>query len=204
MSSIEQTTTSFNFQLIVDALVDYTEKTEREKAFKEYRNRNRTLINCLSPAVNVLHAFSSTLSEAVVLVPFPPAKAIFVGIDVLLAAASGVSSSYDALLDLFDYLGNFLKRLEIYTNIPPTSLMTDMIVKIMVKLLAVLGLATKQIKHGRIVKFAKKLLGETEVEAVLQRLDRLSQEEARMTVAQTLGVVHGLMARPPQTTFDSI
>ena len=44
-----------------------------------------------------------------------------------------------------------------------------------------------------IVKFAKKLLGESEVEAVLQRLDRLTQEEARMTVAQTLGVVHGLV-----------
>jgi hypothetical protein len=42
-------------------------------------------------------------------------------------------------------------------------------------------------------KFTKKLLGESEVEAVLMRLDRLTQEEARMTVAQTLGVVHGLV-----------
>ena len=42
-------------------------------------------------------------------------------------------------------------------------------------------------------KFAKKLLGESEIEAVLKRLDRLTQEEGRMTVAQTLEVVHGLM-----------
>ena len=42
-------------------------------------------------------------------------------------------------------------------------------------------------------KFAKKLLGEKEIEAVLQRLDRLTQEEGRMTIAQTLGVVHGLV-----------
>ena len=42
-------------------------------------------------------------------------------------------------------------------------------------------------------KFAKKLLGESEVEAVLQRLDRLTQEEALITVAQTLSVVHGLV-----------
>jgi hypothetical protein len=42
-------------------------------------------------------------------------------------------------------------------------------------------------------KFTKKLLGESEIEVVLQRLDRLTQDEARMTVAQTLGVVHGLM-----------
>ena len=44
-----------------------------------------------------------------------------------------------------------------------------------------------------IEKFAKKLLGESEIEAVLQRLDRLTQDEGRMTVAQTLEVVHGLM-----------
>jgi hypothetical protein len=44
-----------------------------------------------------------------------------------------------------------------------------------------------------IVKFTKNLLGESEIEAVLMRLDRLTQEEARMTVAQTLGVVHGLV-----------
>ena len=43
-------------------------------------------------------------------------------------------------------------------------------------------------------KFTKTLLGESEIETVLQRLDRLTQEEARMTVAQTLGVVHGLVS----------
>ena len=41
-------------------------------------------------------------------------------------------------------------------------------------------------------KFVKKLFGENGVEAVLQRLDRLTQEEARTTAAQTLEVVHGL------------
>jgi len=43
------------------------------------------------------------------------------------------------------------------------------------------------------VKFMRKLLGENEVEAVLQRLDRLTQDEARTTAAQTLEVVHGLV-----------
>ena len=87
--------------------------------------------------------------------------------------------------------------------------MTDIIVKIMIQLLSVLALATKQISQKRFSKravrytlsaaqcttekFAKKLLGESEIEAVLQRLDRLTQEEARITVAQTLGVVHGLV-----------
>ncbi|KAH9061192.1 hypothetical protein EDB87DRAFT_1576541 [Lactarius vividus] len=63
----------------------------------------------------------------------------------------------------------------------------------MVELLSVLALATKQTKQGRFKKFAKKLLGESEIEAVLQRLDRPTLEDGRMTMAQTLEVVHGLM-----------
>ena len=123
-------------------------------------------------------------------------------------AANGVSSSYDALVDLFECVGNFLKRLRIYTDVAMSPSMTEIIIKIMVELISVFALATKQIKQGRfskwivihetrsqhdIEKFAKKLLGESEIEAVLQRLDRLTQEEGRMTVAQTLEVVHGLM-----------
>jgi hypothetical protein len=42
------------------------------------------------------------------------------------------------------------------------------------------------------VKFVKKLFGENDVEVVLQRLDRLTEEEARTTAAQTLDVVYDL------------
>jgi len=38
--------------------------------------------------------------------------------------------------------------------IPPTPVMTDIIVKIMVEILSVLALATKQIKEGRFSKSA--------------------------------------------------
>ena len=36
-------------------------------------------------------------------------------------------------------------------------------------------------------------MGENDVEAILERLDRLTQEEARTTATQTLEVVYGLM-----------
>ena len=71
----------------------------------------------------------------------------------MLKAASGVSSSYDALVELFECLGGFLKRLRIYTDLPLTPLMMEMSVKIMVELLSVLALATKQIKQGRFSKW---------------------------------------------------
>ena len=42
-------------------------------------------------------------------------------------------------------------------------------------------------------KLVGKLLGEKKIEAMVQRLDRLTQDEARQTVAQILKVVHGLV-----------
>jgi len=43
------------------------------------------------------------------------------------------------------------------------------------------------------VRLVKKILGENEVESVLQRLDRLTLDEARTTATQTFEVVHGLV-----------
>lgn len=51
-------------------------------------------------------------------------------------------------------MGNFLKRLEVYTTIPPTPAMTDIIVKVMAEILSVLALTTKEIKQGRFSKCA--------------------------------------------------
>ncbi|KAI0255238.1 hypothetical protein BJV78DRAFT_753299 [Lactifluus subvellereus] len=61
-----------------------------------------------------------------------------------------VIGSYNALLDLFESLGNFVQRLDIYTKMPPTRVMTETIVKIISELLSTLALATKQIEQGRL------------------------------------------------------
>jgi hypothetical protein len=88
--------------------------------------------------------------------------------------------------------------------------MTEIVVKILGELLSTLALATRQIKQGKPSesvfdekllyltqsnpeKFVKKFLGEMDIEAVLQRLDRLTQNEARITAIQTLEVVYGLV-----------
>jgi hypothetical protein len=42
-------------------------------------------------------------------------------------------------------------------------------------------------------KFVRKLVGEKKMEAMVQRLDRLTQDEARQTVAQILKVVYSLV-----------
>ena len=64
-------------------------------------------------------------------------------------AFKGVNSDLDVLVDLLESIEHFLKRLDIYTKVPPTFAMTEIIVKIMVELLSTLALATKQIRQGR-------------------------------------------------------
>ena len=56
--------------------------------------------------------------------------------------------SYDALVDLFESIEHFLNRLDIYTRMPLTAPMADMVIRILVELLSTLALATKQIKQG--------------------------------------------------------
>ena len=64
-------------------------------------------------------------------------------------AARDVHSSQDALIDIFERIENFFQRLEVYTEVPPTFEMINMMVKIMVEILSILGIATKDIKQGR-------------------------------------------------------
>ena len=42
-------------------------------------------------------------------------------------------------------------------------------------------------------KLVRTLVGEKKIEAMVQKLDRLTQDEAQQAVAQVLKVVHGLV-----------
>ncbi|KAH9044038.1 hypothetical protein EDB83DRAFT_2406718 [Lactarius deliciosus] len=70
--------------------------------------------------------------------------------------------------------------------------MTDIIVKIMVEVLGILAISTKEIKQGRTKKYLKKLAGRTELEDALKRLDKLTQEEARMAAAELLKIARNV------------
>ena len=68
-------------------------------------------------------------------------------------AIKDVSTSYDALVELLESIEHFMSRLDIYTRVPPTGPMAEMIVKIMVELLSTVALVTKQINQRRPSKF---------------------------------------------------
>jgi len=64
-------------------------------------------------------------------------------------AVKDVRASQDTLIDIFERMENFFRRLENYAAVPPTPEMMDMIGKIMVEVLSILAIATKEIKQGR-------------------------------------------------------
>ena len=126
----------------------------------------------------------------------------------VLQAAKDVAACKDVLAELFERMGFFFKRLETYTELTPTAPMTDIITEIMVEVLTIFGIATKEIRRGaasecpndclsnstnlRVDKFLKKLAGRTDLEDALKKLDRLTQEEARMALAELLRVTHNV------------
>ena len=63
--------------------------------------------------------------------------------------AKHTSSSCDGLVGLVEFLGRFIRHVEIYTWIPPTPAMDEIAFNIMLALLSTLALATKELKQGR-------------------------------------------------------
>ena len=163
---------------------------EQAQAFRTFRGDDGRVMTWLKKTVDVLHSLSSSdvINEGVALVciysfqltrmphrntislqPFPPAKAIFAGISILLEvcvvigfsqvipcdiylfqAIKDVGKSYDAILELFESFESFLRRLDIYTRIPSTTAMSEVILKILIELLSTISLAIQQAKQGRL------------------------------------------------------
>ena len=125
-------------------------------------------------------------------------------------AAKEVEASQDLLIDVFERIENFFRRLEVYTTVPPTPAMSNMMVKIMAEVLDILGTATKEMKQNRASKlilgprslevdvssekFLKKIAGITKLEDGLKKLDKMTNDEARMANAVVLKVAHTIDA----------
>ncbi|KAH9031562.1 hypothetical protein EDB84DRAFT_1438859 [Lactarius hengduanensis] len=205
---------SFNFQAIFYAsLKSYEEKTKKDllahplmaqlqtcnsptdilavlrtqvQHFESTRDDDK-LTKWLNPTVNVLYAFSAALGEGVGLAILTCKNCPNTELS---QAAKDVVASRDALFDIFERIESFFRRLETYIEVPTTEAMRDIIVTIMVEVLGIFAIVTKEMKQGRARKYLKKLFGRTDIEDALSRLDKLTQEEARMAIMQVLKVAH--------------
>ena len=89
--------------------------------------------------------------------------------------------------------------------------MTDMMAKIMAEVLDILGTATKEMKQSRASevilrlrsfeadvykeKFLKKIAGITELDDGLKKLDKMTNEEARMALAESLRLGYDIVRK---------
>ncbi|KAN0132855.1 hypothetical protein V8E53_009220 [Lactarius tabidus] len=147
----------------------------------------------LDTTITVLFAFSG-LVNGVAGPLFPPAAAIFTGIGALLQAVKDVRATQDTLVKMFGRINSFFTRLEKYIAIKPTDSMKAIIVDIMVEVISILGIATKEIKEGRIKKFFKRFFGINRLGDALQRLEDVRAEEVLMAGAETLTIAHRIDA----------
>ncbi|KAI9436655.1 hypothetical protein H4582DRAFT_2129896 [Lactarius indigo] len=218
MSQTPATTHSSNIEGIFDAaLKSYKKKTKKDikkhDLFKQLEQCNSPaavlaafqvdqfdpswtgssdrLKKWLLPAINVLYAFSATLREGVGLV-FSPAKVVFAGIGVLLLAAKDVTAGQDVLVDIFERIESFFIRLEIYTGVPLTPAMTEKMVQRTVEVLDIIATATKELEQSRTKKFLKKMVGRTDLEDGLKKLDKLTNDQVMMATVQLLKITHNI------------
>ncbi|KAH9003819.1 hypothetical protein EDB86DRAFT_2826379 [Lactarius hatsudake] len=226
MSSSSQTSVSSSqFELIISAaLSEFKKKTGKDllndllanklktcdsveavmiiiegqaEAFDKFKNGGSKLMKWVRSSVHVLYTISTALGDGVG-VAIPSAKAVFTGIGVLLTAAMDVWASHDVLVDLFERIQFFLKRLGVHTRISPTKDMVEILVKIMAEVIGILSIATKEMQQSKAKIYLRKLLGRTDIEDALKKLDSLTQEEVRMAIAQVLQGINELKdgARP--------
>jgi len=84
----------------------------------------------------------------------------------MIQVAKSVVSSRGALVNVLESIGQFVGRLKIYTEIPLSSAMVEIVVQIMVQLISILALETK--------KFTRRRLGESALTKLLRHSTRCS------------------------------
>ncbi|EMD34301.1 hypothetical protein CERSUDRAFT_75873 [Gelatoporia subvermispora B] len=175
---------------------------EHTKAFSTFRKGDAKikLLRTLKPIVTAVLALgpSETLGEGISVVGtschWQPAKAVVGAIVVLLRATKNVSLSYDSLVELLQCVSQFLGRTTIYTRMSLTIQMREILVKMLTNVISILALATKEVKQGRLRKFVRTLLGNTDVEDALTQLTRLSTTETQMVGLESLRLMSDLVA----------
>ena len=60
-----------------------------------------------------------------------------------------MSASHDALVELFERIEDFFKRLGVYTQVSLTTEMAEVFVRIVAEVLSILSIATKEVKRKR-------------------------------------------------------
>ncbi|KAI9437514.1 hypothetical protein H4582DRAFT_1955003 [Lactarius indigo] len=148
---------------------------DQSKAFEQ--SGDQRLMKSIDPLARAVYTFPQALGDGAGLA-LPPAKVIFAGIGVLLSAGKDAKASHGAIIDLFERIRSNFKRFD--TEFRLTTEMAGVHVKIVIELISILSIATKEVKRGRAKIFSRKLLGRTDIEDTLKRIRSLIFEQAHM------------------------
>ena len=85
-------------------------------------------------------------------------------------------ASHDALVELFERIESFFKRLGVYTKVSLTAEMAEVFVKIVAEVLSILSIATKEDKRKRASEFLRDI-----------RQSLLSSDSLRNLFQETVG-----------------
>ena len=123
----------------------------------------------------------------------------------ILQAAKDVSASHEVLLDLFERMEDFFKRFKVYSRSLLNTELAGILVKVVVKVLNILSLATKEVEQSRasesiphfqctcsttlinyLERYIKRLAGKKDIKNAVGELENLIQGEHYTVTAQVL------------------
>ncbi|KAF3933082.1 hypothetical protein ABW20_dc0109078 [Dactylellina cionopaga] len=117
-------------------------------------------------------------------VAFPPSTAIFGAVALLAQAANKVSSAYDGIIDLFEEINAFVRRLSVHEKHQLHEELSFIIIEILAHILNVLAIATKTIRRAI---FLKSMISDNdELCSAVQSLHALTEKEIRMVATLSL------------------
>ena len=123
----------------------------------------------------------------------------------IVQAAKDVTASHDMLLDLFGRMDDFFRRLKIYSQSCISTELAEVLVKVAVKVLKILSIATKEVEQSRasgsflylvwilltfltiyLERYIKRLAGRKDIENAVAELESVIQREHYTATTQVL------------------
>ncbi|VDB86855.1 unnamed protein product [Peniophora sp. CBMAI 1063] len=165
--------------------------------FEDFRGSGERVRGVLKPIVDVVSFLKENAEGAAANIP--GGDAVFGAIGVLLKATRGVSEIYDEVEALLKLVTRYLERVKIHLEPPqtPREALQDILVDALVQVLIALALATKYCNESnskraafknflkRSKDFGRVLADKDDVKDVLDKLEKLSVQEAQIVNADT-------------------
>ncbi|KAA1474458.1 hypothetical protein DENSPDRAFT_331040 [Dentipellis sp. KUC8613] len=160
---------------------------DKQKNFVEYQKRGARIKGALKSVLDIVGPLASTAGEGVALA-YPPGKAIFVAVKLLVDATHNVKSHYDAIINIFEQMQSFLLRCRMYLS-HGGSISVDLRKKlgnILAHVICIIGVVTREMKKAQLRHFIHGVFTkDSAVQDALTELDHLTKEEGQVVQAAT-------------------